>query len=128
MNTKIFAAFVLASVIAPSVFADNAPQYPDQQKITASQTSSVTRAQVRQELAQLQKVGYTRSDEDNTYPSEIQAAEARVAATSNQAASSYGGVQDQSSGSGAPNKAEPKRSFRAERQENDGMQPIYFGS
>ena len=46
----------------------------------AQSNAPVTRAQVRAELAQLEKAGYRVGDGDNThYPEGIQAAEARVA-------------------------------------------------
>ncbi|CAB3746351.1 DUF4148 domain-containing protein [Paraburkholderia solisilvae] len=57
----------------------------------AQQHSALTRAQVRAELAQLRAVGY-HGDSETSYPVQIQAAEARVAARQGQtaAASSYG--------------------------------------
>jgi hypothetical protein len=67
----------------------------------AQSNAPVSRAQVRAELVQLEKAGYTPGVGDNTtYPAEIQAAEARVAAQ-NGAATGYGGVADGSSASGA---------------------------
>lgn len=129
MNTKIFAAFILASAIAAPAFADGDPHYPDQQLSAVSQPSTVTRAQVRQELAQLRKAGYTQSGDDSTYPAEIQAAEARVQAAQTQtpAASSDGGVQDQTSESGSAHKVEHKLHLPVGKLENDGMKPIFFG-
>jgi Domain of unknown function (DUF4148) len=63
--------------------------------------STITRAQVRAELVQLQNNGYHVGDGDNAhYPAAIQAAEARVAAQ-DRAASGYGGVANGSSQSGA---------------------------
>jgi hypothetical protein len=41
---------------------------------------SPTRAQVREELAQLKQAGYRGTGRDNKYPSDLQAAQARVAA------------------------------------------------
>ncbi|MDQ7976915.1 DUF4148 domain-containing protein [Paraburkholderia sp. SARCC-3016] len=56
----------------------------------AQQHSTITRAQVRAELAQLRAAGY-QGDTETSYPAEIQAAEARVAAKQAQAATSgYG--------------------------------------
>lgn len=67
----------------------------------AQSNAPVTRAQVRAELVQLEKAGYRPgSGDQTTYPVQIQAAEARVAAQ-NSAATSYGGVADGSSASGA---------------------------
>ncbi|MCG5072308.1 DUF4148 domain-containing protein [Paraburkholderia tagetis] len=45
----------------------------------------VTRAQVRAELAQLRHAGYRSTGRDNQYPSNLQAAEARIAAASGMA-------------------------------------------
>ncbi|HWT35272.1 MAG TPA: DUF4148 domain-containing protein [Paraburkholderia sp.] len=60
----------------------------------AQSSQPVTRAQVREELVQLHNVGYSPLDDRNSYPTHIQAAEARVA--EQQAASSqqsgYGGA------------------------------------
>ncbi|QGZ59949.1 DUF4148 domain-containing protein [Paraburkholderia acidiphila] len=79
----------------------------------AQSNTDMTRAQVRAELVQLEQAGYHPGDGDNTtYPTEIQAAEARVARQSG--SSSYGGVVSGSSASGAP-------------AARDGMKPIYFG-
>jgi hypothetical protein len=66
----------------------------------AQSNAPLTRAQVRAELVQLEKAGYNQaSRNDATYPAEIQAAEARVAAE-NGTANSYGGVASGSSNSG----------------------------
>ncbi|TKC86689.1 DUF4148 domain-containing protein [Trinickia terrae] len=48
----------------------------------AQSNQPVTRAQVRAELVQLEKAGYAVSGDYATYPNQIQAAEARVAAQS----------------------------------------------
>ncbi|BEU26416.1 DUF4148 domain-containing protein [Paraburkholderia sp. 22B1P] len=57
----------------------------------AQSNQPITRAQVRAELVQLEKAGYHPGDGDNTtYPEEIQAAEAKVAAQNN--ATGVGGV------------------------------------
>lgn len=61
-----FVAAVLAAPVAAFAQQSNAP---------------VTRAKVRAELVQLEKAGYNPAKRDNTtYPADIQAAEARVAA------------------------------------------------
>ena len=67
-----------------------------------AQTSQpVTRAEVRTQLVQLEKAGYNPGLADNaTYPADIQAAEARVAAQ-NGSTSGVGGVVSGSSESGA---------------------------
>jgi hypothetical protein len=57
----------------------------------AQSNEPVTRAQVRAELVQLEKAGYNPSlANDDDYPANIQAAEARVAAQNGNAQSSYG--------------------------------------
>ncbi|TCK84018.1 DUF4148 domain-containing protein [Paraburkholderia sp. BL9I2N2] len=84
MKSLIQVVVVAAALAAPvAVFAQsNAP---------------LTRAQVRAELIQLEKAGYHPGDGDNTtYPADIQAAEAKVAAQNN----AVGGVVDGSSQSG----------------------------
>jgi hypothetical protein len=86
MKSLIQAVVVAAVLAAPAVsFAQsNAP---------------VTRAQVRAELVQLEKAGYSPSDNDVHYPRDIQAAEARVAAQ-NEASRSAGDAVSGSSASG----------------------------
>jgi hypothetical protein len=80
----------------------------------AQSNGPVTSEQVRADLVQLEQVGYHVGDGDNTsYPAEVQAAEARVAALNG--GSSYGGVISGSAASGAPMAAIP------------GLMPIYFG-
>ncbi|KFX67194.1 DUF4148 domain-containing protein [Paraburkholderia fungorum] len=89
MKSLIEAVVVAAALAAPvAVFAQS--------------SQPVTRAQVRAELIQLEKAGYDPSARnDATYPAEIQAAEAKVAAQ-NGAANSYGGVVSGSSEAGRP--------------------------
>lgn len=65
----------------------------------AQSNQSVSRAQVRAELAQLKKAGYNPNDWIH-YPENIQAAEAKVAAQNSAAqaaVSGYGGAADGSS-------------------------------
>ena len=92
-----------------------------------AQTSNdgpVTRAQVRQDLIQLQRAGYSPAMRDPSYPEDVQAAEAQVhpqqgaAVASTGEASGYGGVTAGSSQSGTPMQVRPTTS---------GDQPIYFG-
>ncbi|OAJ55361.1 hypothetical protein A6V36_35190 [Paraburkholderia ginsengiterrae] len=88
MKSLIQAVVVAAALAAPvAVFAQsNAP---------------VTRAQVRAELIQLEKAGYNpAAADDTTYPADIQAAEAKVAAQN--AATGVGGVASDSSDTGRP--------------------------
>ena len=84
----------------------------------AQSNQPVTRAQVRAELVQLEKAGYNPSAADDaTYPAQLQAAEARVAAqngTAQAATSDVGGVTNGASQSGRPEVAA-------------GAKSIYFG-
>lgn len=57
-----------------------------------AQSQPVTRAQVKAELVQLERAGYNPAMDRATYPAQIQAAEAKVAAENGQ--TSYGGVAD----------------------------------
>ena len=88
MKSLIQAVVVAAALAAPvAVFAQsNAP---------------VTRAQVRAELVQLEKAGYNpAAADDATYPADIQAAEAKVAAQND--ATGVGDVANGSSDTGGP--------------------------
>ena len=71
----------------------------------AQSTGTVTRAQARAELAQLEKAGYTPGRANGPqYPDDIQAAEAKISEerdTDANIESSFGGVQDGSSTSGS---------------------------
>lgn len=81
-----------------------------------SSNGPVTRAQVRAELVQLEKAGYSPArGNDPHYPDDLLAAEAKVAAQNN----AVGGVADGSSASGA--------AVAAARPAYDGMKPVYFG-
>ncbi|WP_028204360.1 DUF4148 domain-containing protein [Paraburkholderia nodosa] len=98
----------------------------------AQSNEPVTRAQVRAELVQLQKAGYNPAADETQYPSNIQAALARVEATQvaqQSASSSYGGVADGSSDASAPRV--PHRAAKAARAAQDdipGLGPIYAHS
>lgn len=89
----------------------------------AQSNQPLTRAEVRAQLIQVEKAGYNpgRANDVN-YPSDIQAAEARVAAQNPQASaneSGYGGVVSGSSASGA-------HVYKSEA-DRTGPQSIYFG-
>ena len=60
----------------------------------AQNSQPVTRAQVREELVQLQNAGYSPLGDRNSYPTQIQAAEARLAAQQPAASqeNGYGGA------------------------------------
>jgi hypothetical protein len=70
----------------------------------AQSNQPVTRAEVRNQLVQLEKAGYNPSNSNDTqYPANIQAAEAKVAAANGSVANSgVGGVADGSSQAGQP--------------------------
>ncbi|WP_233862733.1 DUF4148 domain-containing protein [Paraburkholderia adhaesiva] len=73
----------------------------------AQANSPITRAQVRAELEQLEKVGYHVGDGgDAHYPDAIQAAEARVAAANGN--TGYGGVANGTSQAGGGVKVSQK--------------------
>ena len=96
MNTKIIAAFVLATVIAAPAFADGDPYYPHQPVAAAAQPGGLTRAQVRAQLVQIEKAGYNPArSNDPSYPAALQAAEARVAAQNGAASSNAGPTRAQ---------------------------------
>ncbi|WP_133667649.1 DUF4148 domain-containing protein [Paraburkholderia sp. BL10I2N1] len=86
----------------------------------AQSSSSITHAQVRNELVQLEKAGYRLGDGDQTnYPEQIQRAEARVS-QADTASNDYGGATNGSSASGSSKDAAPQA-------EIPGLKPIYFG-
>jgi len=85
----------------------------------AQSNPPLTRAEVRAQLVQLEKAGYNPARADNaSYPADIQAAEAKVAAQ-NGAATGFGGVADGSSVSGSHAAVSPAM--------NDSGKSIYFG-
>lgn len=90
MNKFLISALVLSSALAAPAFA------------FAQSNGPVTRAQVRAELVQLEKAGYSPGGEDVNYPQDIQAAEQRVAEQRGIASSSYGAAANGTSGSGMP--------------------------
>lgn len=70
----------------------------------AQSTEPVTRAQVRAELIRLEQAGYHVGDGDHTtYPAQIQAAEAKIAAQDNQQAANnaVGGTTNGTSAAGS---------------------------
>lgn len=85
----------------------------------AQSDSAVTRAQVRDELRQLEQAGYTPgAAEESSYPVGAQAAESRVSARGDSAAG-YGGMPSGSSASGARVTTGPATDIE--------MRGIYFG-
>ncbi|CAE6799250.1 DUF4148 domain-containing protein [Paraburkholderia nemoris] len=92
MNTRYFAVAIAAAIAFPVA------------GYAQESSSTVTRAQVRAELIQLESVGYQPGRaNDPHYPTDIQAAEAAVAAqkgAESNVASGMGGVRSGSSDSG----------------------------
>jgi hypothetical protein len=67
----------------------------------AQSNQPLTRAEVRAELAQLEKAGYNPASDETQYPRNIEAAEARLGAQHGLAESSYGPAMGGSSASGS---------------------------
>jgi hypothetical protein len=107
MKSLIKAAVVAAVLAAPVVSF-------------AQSNQPVTRAQVREELVQLQKAGYSPLDDRNSYPVHIQAAEARIAAQN-------GAPQADNSGYGVATKGSSQAGFRPEA-DRTGPQSVFFGN
>jgi hypothetical protein len=116
MKSLAFAAIAAVALSAPiASFAQQSNQ-------------PVTRAQVREQLIQLEQAGYNPAQRDPYYPNDIQAAQARVDAQQGNAAvaagdtTGYGGAMS-SAQSGGP--ALP--SVSGHTMNADGTQPTYFG-
>lgn len=108
---KSFAQVAQAALVAVALAAPLAS--------FAQSNQPVTRAQVRAELVQLEQAGYNPSrSSDTTYPADILAAEARVAAQ-NGGNTGVGGTHSSSSESGARS--------TSHAQAFDGLKPVYFG-
>jgi len=88
---SLIRAVALAAVLAvPAMsFAQSQPD-----------NGPVTRAQVRNELVQLEKAGYRANQKDLYYPDQLQAAQARVDAQNGGQTSGYGAATEGSSQSG----------------------------
>ncbi len=104
MNALIKAAVVAAVLAAPVVSF-------------AQSNEPLTRAQVREELVQLEKAGYSPLDDRTTYPVHIQEAEARIAAQNGASPvnTSYGPATTGSSQAGT-------------RAEQTGPRSVFFGN
>ncbi|WP_123386187.1 DUF4148 domain-containing protein [Paraburkholderia sp.] len=66
-----------------------------------SSNQPLTRAEVRAQLVELQKVGYNPATDQTQYPQNIEAAQARLNAQNGVAASSYGSSATGTSASGS---------------------------
>jgi len=107
------------AVVAASAFAVPLASFAQ-----SSNNGPVTRAQVRQELIQLEQAGYNPAARDPSYPDDIQAAQRRVddQQGSTMAAgqtSGYGGVAAGSAQSGSRVQVQPANP--------EGVPPVYFG-
>jgi hypothetical protein len=93
----------------------------------AQSDAPVTRAQVRADLVQVEGAGYNPATANpNAYPSDVQAAEARLAAQRGQS-TGYGGVTDGASAAGSATRAGTVgSSARAGSAQN--AQSVYFGN
>ncbi|MDR5735504.1 DUF4148 domain-containing protein [Caballeronia sp. LZ025] len=87
----------------------------------AQDNSSVTRAQVQQDLRQVEAAGYNPAQSDRTtYPNDVQAAERR-------ASQQNGAMKGDESAYGGANGGTSAAGMRALRPMNDRNQSVYFG-
>jgi uncharacterized membrane protein len=103
----------------------------------AQSSQPVSRAEVKAQLVQLEKAGYSPAGDNTTYPANIQAAQARFS-TENAADAGYGGVAEGTSASGIHRlhgafvsdvtRASHKVKESIRPNTNNGMKPVYFGS
>ncbi|VXC16477.1 conserved exported hypothetical protein [Burkholderia sp. 8Y] len=115
MNTIASVVLSVAVAIAPTaVFAQN-------------EGAPLTRAQVKAELVQLERAGYSAASGENaTYPADLQAAEAKVAAQNSQEA--YGGMQAGAAASGAVQRGGPSGSVASNCVGPAAFCVPYFGN
>ncbi|MGF6485765.1 DUF4148 domain-containing protein [Paraburkholderia sp. JPY419] len=107
VQSLLVAALVAAPVVS---FAQSQPQH------------ALTRAEVRAQVVQLQKAGYSPASDNAQYPLNIEAAEARVSASKD--ATAYGGVEN---GSSASSSHLPMK-HAAAHGANDGSNVVGLGS
>jgi hypothetical protein len=107
MKTQLFAV-AAAAVLLSAPLASFAQQ----------SDAPVTRAEVRAQLVEAQKAGYTQND-NLTYPADIQAADAKIAAADNAA-------QPVKTGYG-PSIGGTSQSGASRAVSSDGMKPTFFG-
>lgn len=111
MKTKILAALLVA---ASAALAAPVASF-------AQSNQPLTRAQVRAELVQLEKAGYSPArGRDPYYPEDIQAAEARVAASNATA-------QAETTGYGSGSNGSSQAGQRAEVTASPYSPPVYVG-
>ncbi|WP_233804795.1 DUF4148 domain-containing protein [Paraburkholderia sp. HP33-1] len=107
VQSLIVAALVAAPVVS---FGQSQPQ------------QALTRAEVRAELVQLEKAGYSPASDNAQYPNNIEAAQARISAGHD--ATAYGGAANGGSGSGS----RTQMKHAAADDANDGSNVIGLGS
>jgi len=81
----------------------------------AQSNESLTRAEVRAQLIQLEKAGYNPAGDQTQYPQNIQAAQARIDAANHVSAASYGSSTSGTAAAGS----------RATGSDVNGLGPIY---
>jgi type II secretory pathway pseudopilin PulG len=94
-----------------------------------SQNAPLTRAQVKAELVQLEQAGYSpATGEQANYPSDIQAAEAKVAAqqNTNDANEAYGGTHAGGAASGSGSMRAPMSMKHGSMSTSDCVWPASF--
>ncbi len=99
--------------------------------LSFAQDATITRAEVRAELVQLQQAGYNAASDHNQYPANLQAALSRIAASQN-ANAAYGGSVN-ASAAGEPAAVAPMQHVSHGGRTRDpqdvvGLGPIYAHS
>ncbi|MBB5499380.1 DUF4148 domain-containing protein [Paraburkholderia sp. MM5384-R2] len=89
MKTSLKSCLLAAALLTPMM-------------VWAQGGSTITRAQVRDELIELEHAGYSPAAASPYYPADIQAAEARVAVAHGNAVSGYGTGANGASDAGRP--------------------------
>lgn len=111
---KLVQSLIVAALVAVPVVSFAQVQQP------------LTRAEVRAELVQLQKAGYSQGGGDDAqYPSKLDAALARINADDASTVASYGGV---AKGSSAAGSRTPMSHAKASAQDVIGLGDIYAHS
>ncbi len=108
----------LSALLLPALLVASALAAP---AIAFAQDSNapMTRAEVRAQLTQLEKAGYSPATNDNYYPQALQEAQQRVDASNGTAAQAYGPSTSGTSASGLHVPVEPAS--------GDAQHSIYFG-
>jgi ABC-type sugar transport system substrate-binding protein len=105
---SLFPALLIASALAAPSLA-----------FAQDNNGPVTRAQVRAQLVQLEKAGYSPATNDNTYPQALQEAQQRVDASNGTGTQGYGPSTSGTSDSGLHVSVAPAS--------GDAQHSIYFG-